>query len=141
MGHGDAQGVYRTCNAEIRWEHYPYGPPLTNKSILERNYTRMRFVLQNTYNYPRLDICYIKVLEELNIKYEIVDSPENILNYNKGTAKAVGCIVEINTLEQLDEFSNTVSRLVYNDLYDESLFPTDKYPNIKAIEIYDYYRE
>ena len=101
----------------------------------------MRFVLQNTYNYPRLDICYIKVLEELNIKYEIVDSPENILNYNKGTAKAVGCIVEINTLEQLDEFSNTVSRLVYNDLYDESLFPTDKYPNIKAIEIYDYYRE
>ena len=28
MGHGDAQGVYRTCNAEIRGEHYPYGPPL-----------------------------------------------------------------------------------------------------------------
>lgn len=30
MGHGDAQGVYRTCNAEIRGEHYPYGPPLLN---------------------------------------------------------------------------------------------------------------
>ena len=27
MGHGDAQGVYRTCNAEIRREHYPHGPP------------------------------------------------------------------------------------------------------------------
>ena len=30
MGHGDAQGVYRTCNAEIRREHYPYGPPFKN---------------------------------------------------------------------------------------------------------------
>lgn len=31
MGHGDAQGVYRTCNAEIRGEHYPYGPPVKIK--------------------------------------------------------------------------------------------------------------
>ena len=31
MGHGDAQGVYRTCNAEIRGEHYPYGPPFKIK--------------------------------------------------------------------------------------------------------------
>ena len=27
MGHGDAWGVYLTCNEEIRWDRYPYGPP------------------------------------------------------------------------------------------------------------------
>ena len=41
----------------------------------------MKFILQNTHNYPRLHADYIKELEKLNIKYEIVDSPEDILNY------------------------------------------------------------
>ena len=138
MGHGDAQGVYRTCNAEIRWEHYPYGPPLTNKNILERINIRMRFILQNTKNYPKLDIYYVEVLDKLNIKYEIVYPPKKEGIFND---YSVGCIVEINTLEQLNEFRDNVSSLVYGDLYDESLFPKDKYPNIRAIEIYDYYRE
>lgn len=98
----------------------------------------MRFILQNTKNYPRLDICYIEVLEKLNIKYEIVYPPKQEGIFND---YSVGCIIEINTLEQLSEFRDNVSSLVYGDLYDESLFPKDKYPNIRAIEIYDYYRE
>lgn len=98
----------------------------------------MRFILQNTMNYPRLDVCYIEVLKKLNIKYEIVYPPKQRDIFND---YSVGCIVEINTLEQLNEFRDNVSSLVYGDLYDESLFPKDKYPNIRAIEIYDYYRE
>ena len=97
----------------------------------------MRFVLQNTKNYHRLDICYIKVLEELNIKYEIVDTQTDL-----AYRTSVGCIIEINTLEQLNQISDNIQwSLIYNDIHDESLFPKDKYPNIRAIEIYDYYRE
>lgn len=98
----------------------------------------MRFILQNTKNYPKLDIYYVEVLDKLNIKYEIIYPPKKEGIFND---YSVGCIVEINTLEQLNEFRDNVSSLVYGDLYDESLFPKDKYPNIRAIEIYDYYRE
>ena len=97
----------------------------------------MRFVLQNTYNYHRLNIDYLKVLEKLNIKYEIIDTQTDLAH-----RISVSCIIEINTLEQLNQLSDNVQwSLIYNDMYDVSLFPKDKYPNIRAIEIYDYYRE
>lgn len=99
----------------------------------------MRFILQSTKHSPKLKIDYIQTLEKLNIKYEIVHPIkwEGLFNDH-----AVGCIIEINTLEQLNQFSDNVPwSLIYNDMYDTSLFPKDKYPNIKAIEIYDYYKE
>ena len=97
----------------------------------------MRFILQDTYYYPRLNIDYLKVLEKLNIKYEIIDTQTDLAN-----RISVSCIIEINTLEQLNQLSDNVQwSLIYNNMYDVSIFPKDKYPNIRVIEIYDYYRE
>lgn len=101
----------------------------------------MKFILQNTHDHPGLNDEYIKTLEKLNIKYEIVISPWNVLHSNGDIKDSNGCIIEINTLKQLDELSNNVPSLIYNDTYSGNLYPKDKYSNIKAIEIYDDYKE
>jgi len=101
----------------------------------------MKFILQNVHDYPGLNAEYVKTLEKLNIKYEIVIEPWNKLHPNAAVKFSDGCIIEINTLEQLDELSDNLPSLIYNEQYSEELYPKDKYPNIKAIEIYDDYKE